>query len=124
MYSQPRPFPYNQGHLPNGANHPSSSGAAGNNLANNGRVIQSGATRILCIADVRGEYTSIRSKSIELQADDAAGQLKSLNEIAQKAGAHYVIHTGDFGFYDEDSLKRIADKSVFDSSQSRSLRRR
>ena len=38
------------------------------------------------------------------------GNLKSLNELAQKAGAHYIIHTGDFGFYDEESLKRIADK--------------
>ena len=38
------------------------------------------------------------------------GNLKSLNELAAKSGAQYIVHTGDFGFYDEDSLKRIADK--------------
>ena len=41
---------------------------------------------------------------------DLQGNLKSLNELAQKAGANYIIHTGDFGFYDGESLKRIADK--------------
>lgn len=45
-------------------------------------------------------------------ADRHAGNLKSLNELAHKAGAHYIVHTGDFGFYDEDSLNRIADKLV------------
>lgn len=39
-----------------------------------------------------------------------AGNLKSLNDVAQQARANYIIHTGDFGFYDEDSLQRIADK--------------
>ena len=38
------------------------------------------------------------------------GNLKSLNELATQARADYIIHTGDFGFYDEESLKRIADK--------------
>ena len=42
--------------------------------------------------------------------DTIAGNLKSLNDLAQQARANYIIHTGDFGFYDEDSLKRIADK--------------
>jgi hypothetical protein len=42
-----------------------------------------------------------------------AGNLKSLNDLAQQAKANYIIHTGDFGFYDEDSLQRIADKYVF-----------
>lgn len=41
-----------------------------------------------------------------------AGNLKSLNDLAQQARANYIIHTGDFGFYDEDSLQRIADKYV------------
>lgn len=38
------------------------------------------------------------------------GNLKSLNDLAQQAKANYIIHTGDFGFYDEESIKRIADK--------------
>ena len=42
-----------------------------------------------------------------------AGNLKSLNDLAQQERANYIVHTGDFGFYDEDSLQRIADKYVF-----------
>jgi hypothetical protein len=60
-------------------------------LPNNGRVIQNGPVRVLCIADVRGN-------------------LKSLNELAKQARADHIIHTGDFGFYDDTSLERIADK--------------
>jgi len=40
------------------------------------------------------------------------GNLKSLNELAKQARADHIIHTGDFGFYDESSLERIADKCV------------
>ncbi|KAL8962430.1 MAG: hypothetical protein Q9193_001159 [Seirophora villosa] len=69
-------------------------GATGQNfLPNSSRVIQSGPTRILCVADVRGN-------------------LKSLNELAKQARADHIIHTGDFGFYDESSLDRIADKTL------------
>ena len=39
-----------------------------------------------------------------------SGNLKSLNDLAAQARADCVIHNGDFGFYDEESLKRIADK--------------
>lgn len=42
--------------------------------------------------------------------DPNIGNLKSLNDLAQQARANYIIHTGDFGFYDEESLQRIADK--------------
>lgn len=45
--------------------------------------------------------------------DSPAGNLKSLNELAKQARADYIIHTGDFGFYDDSSLDRIADKYVF-----------
>ncbi|KAL8992097.1 MAG: hypothetical protein Q9169_007377 [Polycauliona sp. 2 TL-2023] len=69
-------------------------GASGQNyLPNNGRIIQSGGTRILCVADVRGN-------------------LKSLNDLAKQARADHIIHTGDFGFYDDTSLDRIADKTL------------
>lgn len=45
------------------------------------------------------------------------GNLKSLNELAKTARADYIIHTGDFGFYDDSSLDRIADKYVSRSWQ-------
>ncbi|KAJ5907363.1 hypothetical protein N7495_000045 [Penicillium taxi] len=88
--SSPRPN-FGQGYLPNGATGPAP--GATPLLPNNGRVIQNGPTRILCIADVRGN-------------------LKSLNELAKQARADHIIHTGDFGFYDDTSLERIADKTL------------
>lgn len=39
-----------------------------------------------------------------------AGNLRSLNELAKTARADYILHTGDFGFYDGSSLERIAEK--------------
>ncbi|KAF2257588.1 hypothetical protein CC78DRAFT_210339 [Lojkania enalia] len=62
-------------------------------LPNQGRVVQAGSARVLCIADVRGN-------------------LQSLNQLAADARANYIIHTGDFGFYDERSLDRIAEKTL------------
>lgn len=40
------------------------------------------------------------------------GNLRSLNDLAKQARADHIIHTGDFGFYDETSLERIAEKSA------------
>ncbi|PWW80756.1 hypothetical protein C7212DRAFT_160315 [Tuber magnatum] len=57
------------------------------------KVIEKAGVRILCIADVRGN-------------------LRSLNDLAKKANADHVLHTGDFGFYDDSSLERIADKTL------------
>ena len=47
----------NPGYLPNGANqgHPNLPPGAAPLLPNNGRVIQTGGVRVLCVADVRGE---------------------------------------------------------------------
>ncbi|KAH0559078.1 hypothetical protein GP486_004339 [Trichoglossum hirsutum] len=94
---QPRPHTFNnQGFLPNGSTSTAggpTGGVGTNMLPNNGRVIQSGGARILCIADVRGN-------------------LRSLNELAKQARADHIIHTGDFGFYDDTSLDRIADKTL------------
>ncbi|KAH8887553.1 hypothetical protein GQ53DRAFT_284811 [Thozetella sp. PMI_491] len=94
MASQNR-HPYNQGgYLPNGAApHQGPVPGAVPLLPNQGRVLQTGAIRVLCIADVRGN-------------------LKSLNELAKQARADYIVHTGDFGFYDESSLDRIAEKTL------------
>jgi hypothetical protein len=41
---------------------------------------------------------------------DSSGNLRSLNDLARDAKADYIIHTGDFGFYDHNSLDRIAEK--------------
>ncbi len=49
-------------------------------------------------------------KSHHLKTDEYQGNLKSLNDLAKQARADHIIHTGDFGFYDETSLDRIADK--------------
>ena len=43
-------------------------------------------------------------------ADLCIGNLRSLNDLARDAKANYIIHTGDFGFYDHSSLDRIAEK--------------
>ncbi|KAK2805625.1 hypothetical protein FQN51_009128 [Onygenales sp. PD_10] len=83
----------NPGYIPNGATTSGPTPGATALLPNNGRVIQTGGVRVLCVADVRGN-------------------LKSLNELAKLARADHIIHTGDFGFYDDSSLERIADKTL------------
>lgn len=92
--NQPRPYPGN--YLPNGGGPNAPSGPAPGAvplLPNQGRVVQQGSIRVLCIADVRGN-------------------LQSLNQLAADARANYIIHTGDFGFYDDRSLDRIAEKTL------------
>ncbi|CEI94857.1 Putative Endopeptidase [Rhizopus microsporus] len=49
--------------------------------------------RILCTADVRGN-------------------ISELNKLAKEHGADYIIHTGDFGFYDRSSLDRIGERPL------------
>ncbi|KAI8047042.1 uncharacterized protein B0P05DRAFT_567102 [Gilbertella persicaria] len=49
--------------------------------------------RILCTADVRGN-------------------ISELNRLARDFNADYIIHTGDFGFYDRSSLDRIGDRPL------------
>jgi hypothetical protein len=52
----------------------------------------------------------LASRALCLPADGETGNLRSLNDLAKSARADYIIHTGDFGFYDETSLERIAEK--------------
>ena len=66
---------------------------------------------VLLMFEVHLRYSSHTSKLF--RPDLNVGNLKSLNDLAQQAKANYIIHTGDFGFYDEDSLQRIADKYAF-----------
>ncbi|KAM0262285.1 hypothetical protein ACHAQJ_001754 [Trichoderma viride] len=86
------PRAYAPGYIQNGATSLPSPGAAPL-LPNQGRIIQTGPIRILCVADVRGN-------------------LRSLNELAKQARADHIIHTGDFGFYDHTSLERIVEKTL------------
>lgn len=53
---QPRPYQnQQQGYLPNGNSATGPMPGAQPLLPHNGRIIQQGATRVLCIADVRGK---------------------------------------------------------------------
>jgi hypothetical protein len=81
-------------------------------LPNQGRVLQQGAVRVLCIADVRGMFVTVSLQSYFLLSSSniSTGNLRSLNDLARDAKANYIIHTGDFGFYDNTSLDRIAEK--------------
>ncbi|KAF9071854.1 hypothetical protein BDP27DRAFT_1382271 [Rhodocollybia butyracea] len=49
--------------------------------------------RILCIADIRG-------------------RLSAINDLAREVNAVAVIHTGDFGFFEANSLERINDRTL------------
>ncbi|KAJ9097676.1 hypothetical protein QFC21_004713 [Naganishia friedmannii] len=55
------------------------------------RVIDTGSGRILCLADIRGDY-------------------KRLNKLVEEHDAVAVIHTGDFGFLDGNSPSRMASR--------------
>ena len=57
-HHQPRPQFPNQGYLPNATASGPTPGAQAL-LPNNGRIIQSGPIRVLCVADVRGELNGV-----------------------------------------------------------------
>ena len=101
--------------MPNGQSAQAPPGGMSQNAApilpNHGRVIQSGPVRVLCVADVRGDFYLVLSRARrEALTAISTGNLRSLNDLAKQANAQHIIHTGDFGFYDESSLERIADK--------------
>ncbi|KAH7921711.1 hypothetical protein BV22DRAFT_1038311 [Leucogyrophana mollusca] len=57
------------------------------------KVLDTTHGRILCIADIRG-------------------RLSGLNDLAREANAKAIIHTGDFGFFESNSLERINDRTL------------
>ncbi|KAJ7645955.1 Ser/Thr protein phosphatase [Mycena polygramma] len=57
------------------------------------KVLDTAHGRVLCIADIRG-------------------RLSALNDLAREANAHAIIHTGDFGFFEANSLDRINDRTL------------
>jgi hypothetical protein len=70
-----------------------------------------GGTRILCVADVRG----IIFDFIDNSDLTRIGKLSHINAMAKRLNAQYVIHTGDFGFYDDESLDRMNEKYTLQS---------
>lgn len=64
------------------------------------RIIESNGKRILCVSEIRG-------------------QISKLNTLAKKHNASYVIHSGNFGFFDSESISRISPKYVFNACSSR-----
>ena len=59
MNSQPRPQYQLQGYMPNGTSAPAP--GAQPLQPNNGRIIQQGPVRVLCVADVRGEILNAQN---------------------------------------------------------------
>ncbi|KIM42938.1 hypothetical protein M413DRAFT_18543 [Hebeloma cylindrosporum] len=57
------------------------------------KVLDTNHGRILCIADIRG-------------------RLSALNDLAPEVNAKAIIHTGDFGFFEANSLERINDRTL------------
>src|SRR5208282_6182994 len=45
------------------------------------------------------------------------GKLSHINAMAKRLNAQYVIHTGDFGFYDDESLDRMNEKYASQSDR-------
>jgi len=56
-------------------------------------ALDSDHARVLCIADIRGK-------------------LSALNDLARQENAAAIIHTGDFGFFEANSLDRITDRTL------------
>ncbi|EPY54253.1 fungal protein [Schizosaccharomyces cryophilus OY26] len=56
-------------------------------------LVLNNGSRILCIADVRGE-------------------LSLINKLAEETRADCVIHTGDFGFFERSSLPNISERTL------------
>ncbi|CAG8628082.1 14833_t:CDS:2 [Acaulospora morrowiae] len=54
-------------------------------------IINTSSGRIICVAN-------------------AEGNISIINKLADETGATAVIHTGDFGFYEKESLERISDR--------------
>ncbi|KAL1921068.1 uncharacterized protein VTP21DRAFT_11703 [Calcarisporiella thermophila] len=62
--------------------------------ASNGpQLMNVGSARVLCCADVRGN-------------------ISLLNQLAEETRADYIIHCGDFGFYEKASVGRMSDRTL------------
>ncbi|KAI8142041.1 hypothetical protein BJV82DRAFT_616946 [Fennellomyces sp. T-0311] len=75
----------------NGSPIPSATSTSPNHNGSN--IMNIDGKRILCTADVRGN-------------------ISQLNVLAREANADFIIHTGDFGFYERESLDRISNRTL------------
>lgn len=57
------------------------------------KLIDTVQGRILCLADIRGH-------------------LSALNDLARETNVKAIIHTGDFGFFESQSIARISDRTL------------
>ena len=72
---------------------PQATPSGGHQVNTQTKVLDSVHGRILCVADIRG-------------------RLSALNDLARDANANAIIHTGDFGFFESNSLDRINDRTL------------
>lgn len=87
-------------------------------IASPPRVVLAGSTgRILCVADIRGDCEwasalcpSKRQGSRSRTCSSSVTVDHELNRLIREHEATAVIHTGDFGFINSDSLERMNDK--------------
>lgn len=47
-----------------------------------------------------------------LLISDTHGNLDQINKLVEEAKADFVIHAGDFGFYDEESIGRLSAREL------------
>lgn len=47
-----------------------------------------------------------------LLLSDTHGHLDVINELSLKTNSDFVIHAGDFGFYDEKSVYRLSHREL------------
>lgn len=82
------------------------------------RIVLAGKTgKILCVADIRGDcewrlasprYQSLAHREERTGIDQSIDH--ELNRLIREHEATAVIHTGDFGFINVESLDRMGDK--------------
>jgi len=48
-----------------------------------------------------------------LLISDTHGDLDGINELAHRTHAHLVVHAGDFGFYEADSVHRLSHRELW-----------
>lgn len=92
-------------------------GQQSNNTPSTRVILPGNGSRILCVADIRGDCES--SQPAASAAPNIALTIlppsplrtdHELNRLIREHEATAVIHTGDFGFLNADSLERMGDK--------------
>ncbi|CAG8553575.1 4583_t:CDS:10 [Ambispora gerdemannii] len=61
---------------------------------------------------ISNNSTIINTEGISTDLNSFSGHISQLNTLADETGAKYVIHTGDFGFYETSTLERINTRAL------------